>query len=85
MPFSKKEKEELLKVKGVGETVVKRLEQIGITSMQLLANSTVEEITEIVADVLQTTCWRNSPQAKKAIGDAIGCAKKYNKSPKKNA
>lgn len=84
MSFSKEEKEELLKVKGVGETVLKRLEQIGITSMKLLANSTVEEITEIVADVLQTTCWKNSPQAKNAINSAIECAKKYNKSFERN-
>lgn len=80
MAFSKEEKKELLKVKGVGETVVKRLEQIGITSMELLAKSTVEEVTEIVADVLQTTCWKNSPQSKNAINGAIECAKKYNKS-----
>jgi len=33
MGFSKEQKEELLKVKYVGETVVKRFEQIGINSL----------------------------------------------------
>ncbi len=80
MPFSKEEKIALLNVKSVGETVIKRLEQIGVSSMELLSQSSVEEITEIVAHVLDTTCWKNSPQAKNAIQGAIDCAKKYNKS-----
>lgn len=75
MQFSQEEREELLKIKGVGETVIKRLEQIGITSLNLLAQSTTVEITETVADILQTTCWKNSPQAKMAIDAAIKYAK----------
>ena len=35
MPFLKEEKEELLKVKFVGETVIKRFEQIGIDFFKL--------------------------------------------------
>lgn len=49
MAFSKEEKEELLKVKFVGETVIKRFEQIGIDSLEKLSNSSVEEITDIVS------------------------------------
>jgi hypothetical protein len=67
MPFLKEEKEELLKVKYVGETVIKRFEQIGIDSLEKLSNSSVEEIT----DILESTCWKNSPQAKKAVSNAI--------------
>ncbi|WP_228282998.1 hypothetical protein [Aliarcobacter cryaerophilus] len=52
MAFSKEEKEELLKVKFVGETVIKRFEQIGIDSLEKLSNSSVEEITDIVSDIL---------------------------------
>ena len=71
MPFLKEEKEELLKVKYVGETVIKRFEQIGIDSLEKLSNSSVEEIT----DILESTCWKNSPQAKKAVFNAIEFAK----------
>ncbi len=71
MPFLKEEKEELLKVKYVGETVIKRFEQIGIDSLEKLSNSRVEEITGIVSDILGSTCWKNSPQAKKDVSNAI--------------
>lgn len=57
MAFSKEEKEELLKVKFVGETVIKRFEQIGIDSLEKLSNSSVEEITDIVSDILGSSCW----------------------------
>jgi len=77
LPFSQRQKEELLQLKGVGPRVLQRLEQIGITTIELLAESTVEEITENVAEILQTTCWKNSPQAKSAIQNAIEYAKKY--------
>lgn len=77
MAFSKEEKEELLKVKFVGETVIKRFEQIGIDSLEKLSNSSVEEITDIVSDILGSTCWKNSSQAKKAVLNAILFAKEY--------
>ena len=75
MAFSKEEKEELLKVKFVGETVIKRFEQIGIDSLEKLSNSSVEEITDIVSDILESSCWKNSPQAKKAVSNAIEFAR----------
>jgi len=77
MAFTKEEKQSLITLKGVGETVIKRLEQIGIDSFDKLADSNVEEITEIVAEILQTTCWKNSPQAKSAIHNAIEYAKNH--------
>jgi len=75
MGFSESEKEILLGVKGVGNTVIQRLEQIGINSLQELSKSSVEEITDIVSDVLKSSYWRNIPQAKNAIKGAIECAK----------
>lgn len=75
MGFSKEEKEALLQVKGVGPTVVKRFEEIGINSFGELKEFEAEEITEMVASMLNTTCWKNSPQAKKAIKAAIDLAK----------
>lgn len=71
MPFPKEQKEELLKVKYVGETVVKRFEQMGINSLEDLSKSSVEEITDVISDILGSSCWKNSPQAKKAVSNAI--------------
>ncbi len=71
MPFPKEQKEKLLKVKYVGETVVKRFEQMGINSLEDLSKSSVEEITDVVSDILGSSCWKNSPQAKKAVSNAI--------------
>lgn len=76
MAFQKEQKEELLKVKYVGETVVKRFEQIGINSLEDLAKSNVEEITDIVSDILGSSCWKNSPQAKKSCSKCNRFCKK---------
>ena len=75
MPFSKEEKQKLLEVKFVGETVIRRFEQIGIDSLEVLSKSSVEEITDIVSDILRSSCWKNSPQAKKSVQNAIDYAK----------
>ncbi len=75
MSFSDKEKEELLEVKGVGPTVVKRFEEIGIDSFKELKKYQAEDIAEMVASMLNTSCWKNSPQAKNAITAAISLAK----------
>jgi nucleotidyltransferase/DNA polymerase involved in DNA repair len=76
MPFSKEEKEALIELKGVGPTVIKRFEEIGIHSLEELKNYNAEDIAEMVASMLNTTCWKNSPQAKSAINAAISLAKK---------
>ncbi len=75
MPFSKEEHELLVSLKGVGPTVVKRFEEIGINSLKELQQYTTEEIAEMAASMLNTTCWKNSPQAKSAINAAINLAK----------
>ena len=74
MPFSKQEKEALIELKGIGPTVIQRLEEIGIHSLQELKQYKVEDIAAMVADMLNTTCWKNSPQAKTAIQTAIDLA-----------
>lgn len=71
MPFSEPEKNALLDLKGVGPTVIQRFEQIGIQSFAELKNYKSSEIAEMVASMLNTTCWKNSPQAKAAIDAAI--------------
>ncbi|MGO2392126.1 MAG: helix-hairpin-helix domain-containing protein [Halomonas sp.] len=74
MAFSDLERDALLSVKGVGPTVIKRFEEIGIDSFSDLAVRRADEIAEMVAAMLQTTCWKNSPQAKSAIAAAIARA-----------
>ena len=75
MPFIPSERETLLAVKGIGPTVVLRLEQMGIDSLSQLAKQTAESICAEAAAVLGSTCWKNSPQARKAIASAIDAAK----------
>lgn len=76
MSFNKIEKEALLKVKGVGPTVIKRFEEIGINSFSELKGYKAEDIAEMVAEMLNTTCWKNSPQSLNAINAAILRAQK---------
>lgn len=71
MAFSAVEKNALLNVKGVGPTVIKRFEEIGIDSFEKLAVQDAKTIAEMVASMLKTTCWKNSPQALAAIESAI--------------
>lgn len=71
MAFSEAERQALLAVKGVGPTVVKRFEEIGVDSFGLLAQHDARTIAEMVASMLRTTCWKNSPQALSAVSAAI--------------
>ncbi|QMW16763.1 helix-hairpin-helix domain-containing protein [Pseudoalteromonas sp. MT33b] len=75
MPFSEQERAALLALKGVGPTVVKRFEEIGIDSFDQLAGFDANTIAERVASMLHSSCWKNSPQAKAAINAAITRAK----------
>ncbi|MBD9367486.1 helix-hairpin-helix domain-containing protein [Xanthomonas sp. XNM01] len=72
--FSAAERDALLATRGVGPTVIARLEQIGYRSLAQLADASVEDITGQVAAMLGTTCWRNSPQSRAAIAGAIAAA-----------
>ncbi|MGL5487017.1 MAG: helix-hairpin-helix domain-containing protein [Shewanella sp.] len=76
MGFTDQEKQVLLAVKGVGPTVIKRFEEIGISSLAQLAEHEVEDIANLVASMLRTTCWKNSPQARNAIAAAIELARR---------
>jgi len=75
MGFNEQEKQALLALKGVGPTVIKRFEEIGISSLQQLAQHEVDDIANLVASMLRTTCWKNSPQARNAISAAIDLAR----------
>jgi hypothetical protein len=72
--FSAIEKLALLQLKGVGPTVVTRLEQIGLTSLAQLQGQDPLAITKQIADMMGSTCWHNSPQARSAIAAIIDLA-----------
>lgn len=75
MAFSPQEREALLAVKGVGPTVVQRLEQLGFDSLQALAEADATEVVASAAGLVGSTCWKNSPQARSAIQSAIDLAR----------
>ncbi|HEY7772694.1 MAG TPA: helix-hairpin-helix domain-containing protein [Marinagarivorans sp.] len=75
MTFNQKEKLALLALKGVGPTVVKRLEEIGIHSFEQLQCCQPRDIVETISQRLGAPCWKNSPHANNAIASAIERAK----------
>jgi DNA polymerase/3'-5' exonuclease PolX len=75
MPFPPSERTQLLAVKGVGPTVVARLEQMGFESLQHLAKANALDILAQGAKLTGSSCWKNSPQARSAINAAIEAAK----------
>lgn len=78
--FSGSERKILLAVKGVGPTVIARLEQMGFSSLGQLAAADAQHIVEGAATLAGSTCWKNSPQAKAAIQAAITAAASASKS-----
>ena len=75
--FNEDERAVLLAVKGVGATVVARLEQLGFHSLQQLAQAETGDIVSQASAMLGSSCWRNSPQARAAISGAIAAAKSW--------
>jgi len=65
----------LLALKGVGPTVITRLEQMGIESLDALSQSHVADILAQASAALGSTCWNNSPQARAAITAAVALAR----------
>lgn len=74
MPFSPTEHQALLAQKGVGPTVIARLEQMGIDSLAVLSTANVSDILSQASAITGSTCWKNSPQARAAINAAIALA-----------
>ena len=73
--FPADEREALLALKGVGPTVVQRLEQMGIASLRQLAAAEASGIVASAAGLTGASCWKNSPQARAAIQVAIHLAR----------
>jgi hypothetical protein len=74
MGFSELEKTQMLGLKGVGNTVIMRLEQLGFSKLEEFKGKTASDITQHVSEMMDATCWHNSPQARAAIQAVIGLA-----------
>jgi hypothetical protein len=74
MPFSPEERKALLGVKGVGPTMIVRLEQMGFESLAHLSKANALDIVSQASAIVGSTCWKNSPQARAAIQAAIALA-----------
>jgi L-alanine-DL-glutamate epimerase-like enolase superfamily enzyme len=74
MGFSEQEKQAMLGLKGVGSTVIERLEQIGFASLDQLAGQDPRSINQAVAQMLRASCWANSPLARSAIAAVVDLA-----------
>ncbi len=72
--FSAAERQDMLALKGVGATVIGRLEQLGFTALSQLADEDPAVITLHIAQMIGSTCWHNSPQARQAITSIIALA-----------
>lgn len=75
MSFPPDERQALLAVKGVGPTVVGRLEQLGFDSLAQLSEADALDIVTQASALVGSSCWKNSPQARAAIQAAIALAK----------
>ncbi|MDR2220323.1 MAG: hypothetical protein LBE24_07065 [Methylobacillus sp.] len=77
MPFSPEERRALLAVKGVGATVITRLEQMGFESLAHLKNANTADILLRGSRLTGSSCWKNSPQARAAVEGAIAVARAF--------
>ena len=75
MPFTAAQTASLLAVKGVGKTVLQRLQQMGLDDAEKLAAADPTDILQQGAALTGSICWKNSPQAKAAIAAAVAWAK----------
>lgn len=65
----------LLAVRGVGPTVIRRLEEAGVSSLAELARRDPEALAAQIAARVGGTCWRNSPAARAALAGAVAAAR----------
>jgi hypothetical protein len=72
--FSQAEQQAMLHLKGVGATVISRIEQLGFYSLAQLQNQDAADITKQISQMIGSTCWHNSPQARASIQAIIDLA-----------
>lgn len=78
MAFDEHERTALLALRGVGPTVLKRLEQMGLDSLAKLARADPGQIVADAAAMVGSNCWKNSPQARSAIEAIVALARSWN-------
>ena len=71
MPLNAEEQQSLLAQKGIGVTVLTRLQQMGLDDVAKLAAADVDNMLQQGAALSGSTCWRNSPQARAAMQTAV--------------
>jgi len=74
MPFPADQRARLLALKGVGATVVARLEQLGFDSLASLQATDADELCLRAAALVRSSCWKNSPQARAAMQSIVQLA-----------
>lgn len=75
MTFTDRERQILLATRGVGPKVIERLEELGIGGFARLAQADAAVVCAGAAASVGSTCWKNSPQARKAVQAAIDAAR----------
>ena len=75
--FTPETRTQLVALKGVGPTVVDRLEQIGFRTLEQLAGCEAADLTRQISQMMGSTCWHNSPQARAAIQAIIDFARQH--------
>ena len=58
MPFTDEEIQSLLAVKGIGKTILQRLQQMGLDDIATLAVADLDDILEQGAQLTGSTCWK---------------------------
>ncbi len=76
--FSELERERMLQLKFVGNTVIDRLEQLGFSSLEQLQGADASVVTLEISKMIGSTCWHNSPQARNAIQGIVNLANQSN-------
>ena len=74
MAFTEPEKINMRALKGVGDTVISRLEQVGYSLLSQLVDEDPLFITQQISKMMGSTCWHNSPQARGAISAIVALA-----------
>ena len=72
--FPQEQRNAMLNLKGVGSTVVDRLEEIGFSELSQLQDVEPADLVQRIAAAVGSTCWRNSPQAKQAMQKIVSLA-----------
>ena len=76
MPFTTEQQTALLAEKGIGKTVLQRLQQMGLDDVAKLAAANPADILQQGAAITGSSCWKNSPQSRAAIATAIAWAQR---------